>query len=73
MKASDWIDINIEQPRLHTRVLVCQTFSDGSRFARFATPVKVIGDIVYYDDDGFDIDYITHWQRVVLPRRKKKL
>jgi hypothetical protein len=48
MKASDWIDINIEQPRLHTRVLVCQTFSDSSRFARFAMPVKVIGNIVYY-------------------------
>lgn len=69
MKASDWIDINIEQPRLHTRVLVCQKFSDdGSRFVRFATPVKVIGKIVYYDDDGFDIDYITHWQRIVLPK-----
>lgn len=73
MKPTDWIDIKDKLPKLNERVLVCQTFSDGSRFARFTTPVKVIGNIVYYDDDGFDIDYITHWQRVVLPRRKKKL
>lgn len=39
----------------------------------FATSVKVIGYIVYYDDDGFDFEYVTHWQRIVLPRRKKKL
>lgn len=73
MKPTDWISVKDKLPKLEERVLVCQTFSDGSRFARFATPVKVIGNIVYYDDDGFDIDYITHWQRVVLPRRKKKL
>lgn len=73
MKSTDWISVKDKLPKLNERVLVCQSFSDGSRFVRFATPVKVIENIVYYDDDGFDIDYITHWRRVVLPRRKKKL
>jgi hypothetical protein len=70
MKKSDWINVNDKLPKLGERVLVCRTFSDGDMFVRMATLVKINGNYRWYDDDGFDVEYITHWQRIVLPKNK---
>lgn len=69
MKKSDWINVKDKLPTLGNRVLVCQTFNDDdSMFARTATLVKTNGNYMWYDDDGFEVEYITHWQRIVLPK-----
>ena len=68
MKQGDWINVNDKLPTLGKRVLVCQTFNDGSMFARASTIVKINGKYRWYDDDGFEVEYITHWQRIVLPK-----
>lgn len=68
MKKSDWISVNDKLPTLGKWVLVCQTFNDGDMFVRIATLVKINGNHRWYNDDGFDMEYITHWQRIVLPK-----
>ena len=68
MKQKDWISVNDKLPTLGKRVLVCQTFNDGSMFVRAATPVKINENYRWYNDDGFEVEYITHWQRIVLPK-----
>lgn len=40
MKASDWISIKDRLPQIGERVMVCQSFNDGSTFARMTTRVK---------------------------------
>lgn len=71
MKASDWISVNDRLPKIGERVMVCQSFNDGSTFARMATRVKYIMNQFarWYDDEGFEIEYITHWQKIVLPKK----
>lgn len=71
MKSSDWISVEDRVPKKGERVIVCQSFNDGSLFVRMATRVKVSKRITWYDDDGFDLEYITHWQPIVLPKMKK--
>lgn len=68
MKASDWISVNDKLPKIGERVIVYQSFSDGSTFIQMATLVKLNQMKRWYDDEGFDIEYITHWQRIVLPK-----
>lgn len=72
MKASDWISVNDKLPRIGKRVMVCQSFNDGSTFTRMATRAKINQTDRWYDDDGFEIEYITHWQPIVLPKIEKK-
>lgn len=71
MKKSDWISVNVKLPTLGKRVLVCQTFNDGSMFVRAATLVIINENYRWYNDDGFEVEYITHWQRIVLPKKIK--
>ena len=68
MKASDWISVNDKLPKIGERVIVCQSFNDGSTFVQMATLVKINQTKRWYDDEGFDIEYITHWQKIVLPK-----
>lgn len=68
MKQSDWISVNDKLPKIGNRVLVCQTFNDGSMFVRAATLVVINENYRWYNDDGFEVEYITHWQRIVLPK-----
>ena len=72
MKASDWISVKDRLPKIGERVIVCQSFSDGSIFARIATRVKINQTDRWYDDDGFNLEYISHWQPIVLPKIEKK-
>lgn len=68
MKASDWISVKDRLPKKGERVIVCQSFNDGSLFVRMATRVKISYRIEWYDDEGFELEYITHWQPIVLPK-----
>ena len=68
MKSSDWISVKDRLPKMGERVIVCQSFNDGSLFVRMATRVKVSMRITWYDDDGFDLEYITHWTYIKLPK-----
>lgn len=72
MKASDWISINDGLPKIGKRVMVCQSFNDGSTFTRMVTRVKINQTDRWYDDEGFEVEYITHWQPIVLPKIEKK-
>ena len=71
MKASDWISVKDRLPQIGERVMVCQSFNDGSTFARMVTRVKINKNDRWYDDDGFNIDKITHWQEIVLPKKEE--
>lgn len=68
MKAKDWIKVEDRLPKIGERVIVCQSFIDGSTFARMATRVKINQIDRWYDDDGFEVEYITHWMPIVLPK-----
>ncbi len=70
MKQTAWISVKDRLPKRGVRVIVCQAFNDGSTFARMATRVKINQVDRWYDDDGFEVEYITHWQRIVLPKEK---
>lgn len=71
MKASDWISVKDKLPKINERVMVCQSFNDGSTFTQMATRIKTNKIEWWYDDDGFVIDKITHWQPIVLPKKEK--
>lgn len=75
MKASDWISVKDRLPKINERVLVCRQFED-STFFTIATytgkeRIKDVSHCWWYTDDGFDIDGITHWQPIVLPKKEK--
>lgn len=71
MKASDWISVEDRLPKIGERVMVSQLFNDGSTIVRMATRVKLNQTERWYNDDGFNIEYVTHWQKIVLPKKEK--
>lgn len=72
MKPKDWIRIEDKKPRYGKRVLVCQTIGE-EQFVIIATLVKNdSGDYLeWYDDEGWDLERITHWMPIVPPSKKK--
>ena len=72
MKPKDWIRIEDKKPRYGKRVLVCQTIED-EHFVRIAHLSELVyrQELAWYDDDGFYIDYVTHWMPIVPPSKKK--
>ena len=72
MKPKDWIRIEDKKPRYGRRVLVCQTIGN-EQFIRIAHRSEVRGPntLAWFDDDGFDIDYVTHWMPIMHPSKKK--
>lgn len=76
MKASDWISVKDKLPKKYERVLVCKRFADNTFFTCIATytgkeRIKDVSHYWWHTDDGFDIDEITHWQKIVLPKKKE--
>ena len=71
MKISDWISVEDRLPKIGERVMVCQSFNDGSTFARMATRVKINQTDRWYDDEGFEIEHIKFWQPIVFPKKEK--
>lgn len=72
MKANDWISVKDRLPQIDKRVMVCQSFNDGRTFAQVATRVKINKIDMWYNDGGFDIYDVTHWQPIVLPKKEKQ-
>lgn len=76
MEASDWIDVKYRKPKLNETVLVCRKLEDGSTYVDFA--MRVSRDIhlhnidIWYTEEGWDIDDVTHWQRIVYPKKEKE-
>lgn len=76
MKASDWISVKDRLPKINERVIICKQFEDNSSFISIATytgkeRIKDFLHYWWYTDDGFDIDGITHWQKIVLPKKEE--
>ena len=74
MKANDWINVKDRLPKIGERVIVCQTFpfNGGEQFIRIATRVKINQNDRWFEDDGFEAEYITHWQKLIYPRKDLK-
>lgn len=69
MKPTDWISIKDKLPKLGERVLVCRKFVDGSTHVDFASREKHFHSMdIWYTDEGWDIEDVTHWQKIVLPK-----
>lgn len=69
MKASDWISVEDRLPKTGERVLVCRDI-DGVIFPDIATYIRRSNYLqscvpIFYLDDGFDTESVTHWQHIV--------
>lgn len=71
MKSSDWISVKDKLPRHSNYVLVCRE-CDGLRWAALAAYVRFEEYTYWYDQQGFDIHDVTHWQPIVLPKKEMK-
>ena len=76
MKPTDWINIKDKLPKLNERVLVCRKLEDGSTYVDIAQRCRIskwLHDIdIWYTEDGWDIEDVTHWQRIVYPKKEKE-
>lgn len=68
MKKSDWISVNDRLPKRGERVYIVRKCGSES-FADVGTLVakEPLIDERWYTDDGWDIECVTHWQKIVLP------
>lgn len=70
MKHTDWISVEDRLPRKQNTVLVCRQ-NDLITWVDFASYVQVDnGTWYWYDQQGFDIHDVTHWQPIILPKKK---
>lgn len=74
MKASDWISVKDRLPRTGERVLVLrqvgdEIFPDIAAYIRRDNYLSGYAPI-FYLDDGFDTESVTHWMEIVLPKKK---
>lgn len=78
MKQSDWISVEDNLPKLGEDVLVCIEIVDGSDVFQiickgyldmYKNPHCPIG-VWCIDNEGIYTDSITHWQPIVLPKKK---
>ena len=75
MKASDWISVENRLPCTGKRVLVIRQI-ENEVFPDIATYISRDnyhngGNPIFYLDDGFDTESVTHWQPIVLPKKEK--
>lgn len=73
MKASDWISVNDKLPAVDTMVLIC-TSNNKCGISSMYIPMdcygKVLGEKEWRGSHGMT-KAITHWQPIVLPKKKK--
>ena len=67
MKQSDWISVKDKLPRNQKEVLVCCKVGEEQWFS-IATYTNDMGEWMWYGTDGFDLDCVTHWMPIVLPK-----
>ena len=76
MRASDWINVKDKLPKLEERVLVCRKLEAGSIYVDFAMRVirvEYLSNIdKYITKEKWNVKEVTHWQKIVLPRRIEK-
>lgn len=71
MKATDWISIKYKLPRVNRCVLVCCQ-DDKERWIEFATLTRNdFKELRWSDVNGFDLGSVTHWQKIVFPKKEK--
>ncbi len=71
MKASDWISVKDRLPRTPDYVFVYRE-RGGERWTSLAAYVRFEEYAHWYDQQGFDIHDVTHWQHIVLPKKEKE-
>jgi hypothetical protein len=64
MKQKDWIDVKDRVPKTEDYVLACYKFKN-KYFVILASYSHLTN--LWYGDDGFDLDGVTHWMNIVLP------
>lgn len=69
MKASDWISVEDRLPRKADYVLVCRECY-GERWCGIAAYVRFEEYARWYDRQAFVLHDVTHWQPIVLPKKK---
>lgn len=71
MKQNDWISVEKKLPKVNIGVLVC--CRDGKqRWVEFATLTRNdFKELRWYDASGFDLTSVTHWQKIVLPKKEE--
>lgn len=73
MKASDWISVNDKLPRVNTGVLVCCQV-EVQQWIEFATLTRNnFKELIWHDACGFDLANVTHWQKLIFPKKRKVL
>lgn len=79
MKVNDWISVKDKLPKLGEDVLVCIEIDDGIDVLQiickgyldaYKNPHCPIG-VWSIDNEGIYTDSITHWQKIVLPKKEK--
>lgn len=69
MKASDWISVKDRLPRVNSSVLVCCQV-EGQQWITVATLTRNdFKELRWYDTTGFDLTSVTHWQKIVYPKK----
>ena len=71
MTASDWISVKDRLPRTPDYVFVCRE-RGRQRWTSLAAYVRFEEYAHWYDQQGFDIYDVTHWQSIVLPKKEKE-
>lgn len=71
MKPNDWINVKDKLPRVNIEVLVCCQIGN-ERWVELAILTRNdYKELRWYDACGFDLDTVTHWQKIVLPKKIK--
>ena len=69
MKAEDWIKVTDRLPEFNTEVLVAQfTLNCGWWYEVASVCKNDFNKLRWYNQDGWDLDYVTHWMPIVPPK-----
>jgi hypothetical protein len=58
-------------PRVNTVVLVCCQIEEQQWIGFAALTRNDFKELRWYDSSGFDLTYVTHWQKFVYPKKEK--
>lgn len=64
----NWIKVEDRLPKIGERVLVCYKCDNWFFPTIAARDYSTMGRIKWYEDDGFDLDAVTHWMYIELPK-----
>lgn len=73
MKTTDWIKVEDKLPKIGEYVLVCYKASDGNLYPTISCRTRkniYTSEVMWYEEDGFDLPCVTHWMEIKLPINK---